>query len=79
MVVPCGNKTNYFYLYGVKDESSYMIIQGITLAEVFLDEGALMTRSFVEQEFARCSVTDSKYWFNCTQKVLHSGFTLNEF
>lgn len=58
-------RKNYFYVYGGKDESSYMLIQGITLAGVLLDEVALMTRSFVEQALARCSVENSRFWFNC--------------
>lgn len=58
-------RTNTFYIYGGKDESSYMLIQGITLAGVLLDEVALMVRSFVEQALARCSVEGSKFWFNC--------------
>lgn len=60
-----GNKVNYFYVFGGKDESSYSLIQGLTLAGVFLDEVALMPRSFVEQAIARCSVDGSKYFFNC--------------
>ena len=56
---------NTYYLFGGQDESSYMLIQGITLAGVFLDEAALMPRSFVEQACARCSVPGSKLWFNC--------------
>ena len=58
-------KTNRFYLFGGKDESSASLIQGITLSGVFLDEAALMPRSFVEQALARCSVNGSKMWFNC--------------
>ena len=65
LIVSRGEVTNTFYIYGGKDESSYMLIQGITLAGVFLDEVALMTRSFVEQAVARCSIEGSKYWFNC--------------
>lgn len=65
LTVSRGNKTNTFYVFGGKDESSYQLIQGITLAGVFLDEVALMPRSFVEQALARCSVTGSKFWFNC--------------
>lgn len=65
LTVSRGDVTNTFYIYGGKDESSYMLIQGITLAGVFLDEVALMTRSFVEQAVARCSVEGSKFWFNC--------------
>lgn len=60
-----GLKENRFYLFGGKDESSYMLIQGVTLAGVLLDEVALMPRSFVEQALARCSVTGAKLWFNC--------------
>lgn len=59
------NRTNRFYLFGGKDESSASLIQGITLSGVFLDEVALMPRSFVEQALARCSVSGSKMWFNC--------------
>lgn len=56
---------NYFYVFGGKDESSYQLIQGITLAGILLDEVALMPQSFVEQALARCSVTGSRLWFNC--------------
>lgn len=65
LIVSRGNTVNTFYVYGGKDESSYMLIQGLTLSGVFLDEVALMARSFVEQAVARCSVEGSKYWFNC--------------
>jgi PBSX family phage terminase large subunit len=58
-------KTNYFYLFGGKDESSQDLIQGITLAGMFFDEVALMPKSFVNQATARCSVTGAKLWFNC--------------
>lgn len=60
-----GDKSNLFYLFGGRDESSAALIQGITLAGVLLDEVALMPRSFVEQALARCSVPGSKLWFNC--------------
>lgn len=58
-------RCNTYYLFGGQDESSYKLIQGITLAGVLLDEAALMPRSFVEQACARCSVIGSKLWFNC--------------
>lgn len=59
-------KVNYFYVFGGKDESSYMLIQGITLSGVFLDEVALMPKSFVNQAITRTlSVENSLYWFNC--------------
>lgn len=57
--------TNRFCLFGGRDESSAALIQGITLSGVFLDEVALMPRSFVEQALARCSVRGSRMWFNC--------------
>lgn len=59
------NRTNRFYLFGGKDEGSAALIQGMTLAGILLDEVALMPRSFVEQAVARCSVTGSRFWFNC--------------
>lgn len=60
-----GSKVNYFYIFGGKDESSQDLIQGITLAGVLFDEVALMPESFVNQATGRCSVTGSKFWFNC--------------
>lgn len=60
-----GNVKNRFYLFGGRDESSASLIQGMTLGGVLLDEVALMPRSFVEQALARCSLENSKFWFNC--------------
>lgn len=65
MMVTRGSVTNYFHVFGGKDERSYELIQGCTAAGAFLDEVALMPRSFVEQALARCSVEGSKLWFNC--------------
>lgn len=66
MTVTGQGKTNRFYIFGGRDESSYTLIQGITLSGVLLDEVALMPRSFVEQAIARTlSVRESKLWFNC--------------
>lgn len=65
LVVTYRDRTNYFYLFGGKDENSYTLVQGITLAGALLDEVALMPRTFVEQVCARCSVEGSKLWFNC--------------
>ncbi len=65
LIITSGSTTNYYYLFGGKDESSYTLVQGITLAGVLFDEVALMPRSFVEQAMARCSVVGSKFWFNC--------------
>ncbi len=65
LTVRLGNRQNTYYLFGGQDEGAYMLIQGITLAGVYLDEVALMPRSFVEQACARCSVPGSKMWFSC--------------
>lgn len=65
LIISSGSTINTYYLFGGKDESSYGLVQGITLAGVLFDEVALMPRSFVEQAMARCSVTGSKFWFNC--------------
>ena len=69
-----GPRENRFYLFGGKDESSYMLIQGVTLAGVLLDEVALMPRSFVEQALARCSVNGAKYWFSCNPDSSYHWF-----
>jgi PBSX family phage terminase large subunit len=60
-----GGITNWFEVFGGKDESSYALIQGRTLAGVLLDEVALMPQSFVNQALARCSVDGAKMWFSC--------------
>ena len=65
LIVRLGNTENIFEIFGGRDESSYVLIQGRTLAGILLDEVALMPRSFVEQACARCSVDGSKLWFNC--------------
>lgn len=65
LIVSKGNRQNVFEVFGGKDESSFMLIQGRTLAGILVDEVALQPRSFVEQAVARCSVAGSKLWFNC--------------
>lgn len=60
-----GQVTNYFYIFGGKDERSQDLIQGITLAGLFCDEVALMPESFANQATGRLSVEGSKMWFNC--------------
>ena len=65
MEVRRGGVTNYFEVFGGKDEASYALIQGRTLAGVLLDEVVLMPRSFVEQALGRCSVDGSRMWFSC--------------
>lgn len=69
--------TNYFYIFGGKDERSQDLIQGITLAGVFFDEVALMPESFVNQATGRCSVDGSKFWFNCNPDGPYHWFKVN--
>lgn len=66
LTVRSAGRENYFYLFGGKDESSYSLIQGLTLAGVLFDEVALMPQSFVDQAIARTlSFANAKIWFNC--------------
>ena len=65
LTVTKGSITNVFEVFGGKDESSYMLIQGRTLAGCLLDEVILQPKSFVDQALIRCSVTGSKIWFSC--------------
>ncbi len=65
LTVSAFGRENRFYLFSGKDEGSASLIQGITLSGVLFDEVALMPRSFVEQALARCSVSGSKFFFNC--------------
>lgn len=77
MVVTRGDITNYFYIFGGKDERSQDLIQGITLAGCFFDEVALMPESFVNQATGRCSVDGSKFWFNCNPDGPYHWFKVN--
>ena len=66
---------NNFFVYGGKDESSYTLVQGITLSGVLFDEVALMPRSFVDQAIARTlSVQGAKLWFNCNPDTPNHWF-----
>jgi len=66
LIVEGNGHKNSFFVFGGRDESSYTLIQGITLSGVFFDEVALMPQSFVEQAIARTlSVINAKLWFNC--------------
>lgn len=70
-----GEKVNRFYVFGGKDESSYTLIQGITLSGVLFDEVALMPQSFVDQAIARTlSEQDARHWFNCNPESSEHWF-----
>lgn len=69
--------SNYFYIFGGKDERSQDLIQGMTLAGILFDEVGLMPESFVKQATARCSVEGSKFWFNCNPQGPYHWFKLD--
>ena len=77
IIIRKGDTENYFYIFGGKDERSQDLIQGITLAGGFFDEGALMPESFVNQATGRCSVEGSKFWFNCNPDGPYHWFKVN--
>ena len=75
LTVTDGERTNYFYIFGGRDESSYTLIQGITLAGVLFDEVALMPESFVNQAIARTlSISKRRLWFNCNPESPNHWF-----
>lgn len=75
LVIKCKGIVNYFYVFGGKDESSYSLIQGATLAGVLFDEVALMPKSFVDQAIARTlSFSNAKIWFNCNPESANHWF-----
>ena len=75
-IVVCdkAGRRNSYYLFGGQDEGAAALIQGITLAGVFLDEAALLNRPFLEQACARCSVPGAKLWFSCNPEGTEHWF-----
>lgn len=69
IIISQGERANYFYIFGGKDESSQDLIQGMTLGGILFDEVALMPQSFVEQGIGRCFLENAKIWFNCNPKA----------
>lgn len=57
--------TNTYYCFGANNEASQDVLQGLTAAGAYADEGALFPQNFIEQMIARCSVEGSKIWINC--------------
>lgn len=76
LTITKAGRTNYFFLFGGKDEASQALVQGLTAAGAFFDEVALMPESFVSQATARLSVTGSKAWFNCNPESPYHWFKL---
>jgi PBSX family phage terminase large subunit len=65
LTVSGNGRENYVHVFGADNARSFQKIQGMTAAGLLVDEVALCERSAVEQAMARCSVTGSRYWFNC--------------
>ncbi len=65
LIVRMNGHENDYYLFGGKDEGSYALIQGMTLAGVLFDEVAPLPRSFVVLGLARCCGHGSIFWLNC--------------
>lgn len=63
--------TNSYYLYGANTEASQDALQGLTAAGAYLDEAALMPKSFIDQAVGRCSVDGWKFWMNCNPAGPH--------
>lgn len=76
LTITNGDVTNYYFLFGGKDEGSQDLVQGITVAGFFFDEVALMPESFVNQATARASVDGAKLWFNCNPSGPYHWFKL---
>lgn len=76
LTITYGTTSNYFFLFGGKDEGSQDLVQGLTAAGFFFDEVALMPQSFVNQATARVSVDGGKYWFNCNPAGPYHWFKL---
>lgn len=75
IIIQSGSHTNTFFIFGGKDESSYTLVQGITLSGVLFDEVALMPKSFVDQAVARTlSEPEARYWFNCNPESAEHWF-----
>lgn len=75
IIVRSGSHTNTFFIFGGKDESSYTLVQGITLSGVLFDEVVLMPKSFVDQAVARTlSEPEARYWFNCNPESAEHWF-----
>ncbi len=57
--------TNDYYLYGANHKSSKDTLTGLTAAGSFADQVALFPENFVSTMIDRCSIEDSRHWWNC--------------
>ena len=60
--------TNRYHLFGASNEKSQDVLQGLTAAGAYADEGALFPESFINQMIGRCSVPGARIWMNCNPK-----------
>lgn len=63
--------SNTYYMFGANNEKSQDLIQGLTAAGLYGDEVTLFPRSFVDQAMSRCSVENSRIFFNCNPGSPH--------
>ena len=57
--------SNDYYLYGANNISSKDTLTGLTAAGSFADQVALFPENFVSTMIDRCSIKDSRHWWNC--------------
>ncbi len=57
--------TNTYHLFGASNEASQDVLQGLTSAGAYADEGALFPKSFIDQMIGRCSIEGAKIFINC--------------
>ena len=68
-------KKNRYFIFGGRDESSYSLIQGMTLAGVLLDEVALMLNPSWIRLSPAVLCRGRSSGLTATQKTLTTGFT----
>lgn len=65
LTVERGGSVNQFLIFGADTKRAYEKIQGLTAAGCLVDEVALCERNAVDIALSRCSVDNSRYFFNC--------------
>ena len=68
-------KKNRYFIFGGRDESSYSLIQGMTLAGVLLDEVALMLNPSWIRLSPAVLCRGRSSGLTATRKTLTTGFT----
>lgn len=65
LIVEKDGKRNQFMIFGADSKRAFEKIQGLTAAGCLIDEVAICDQQAVNMALSRCSVTGSRYWFNC--------------